>query len=48
MRLAQQEKVSGLRDVLRGGAPMHIAAKIAIADAVELPDERHKGMSGTG
>jgi hypothetical protein len=27
---------------------MHIAAEIAVTNAVELPDERHKGMPGTG
>ena len=46
VRLAQHQKVAGLRDVLRGGAPMHPAAMRLADDAAELPDQRHERVAG--
>ena len=48
MRLAQHQKVTGLRDVLRRRAPMHPAAMRLADDAAELPDQRHQRMAGAG
>ncbi len=43
---AHLEKLAGLRDVLRGGAPVHVAAGVAVAGAVERPDQRHQWVAG--
>ena len=48
VRLAQHQKVAGLRDVLRRGAPMHPAAMRLADDAAELPDQRHERVAGAG
>ena len=41
---AQVEQFARLRDVLRGSAPVDIAAGVPFADAVKLPHHRHKRM----
>ncbi len=43
---AYLKELAGLRDVLRGGAPVHIPARVAVAGAVERPDERHQRVAG--
>ena len=48
MGLAQHQKIAGLGDVLRGGAPMHPAAMRLADDAAELPDQRHERVAGAG
>ena len=46
MGATQQQELTGLRDVLRRGAPVHVAAGVALTDAVQLPDQRHERMAG--
>ena len=46
--LAQHQKVAGLGDVLRRGAPMHPAAMRFADDAAEFPDQRHDRVAGAG
>ena len=46
MGLAHLKELAGLRDVLGRGAPVHVAARVAVAGAVELPDERHQRVAG--
>ena len=48
VRLAQHQKIAGLGDVLRGGAPMHPAAVRLADDAAEFPDQRHERVAGAG
>ena len=46
MRLAQLQDVARLGDVLRGRSPVDVAAGVALAEPVELPDERHQAVPG--
>ena len=46
VRAAHLEELAGLRDVLGRGAPVHVAARIALVRAIELPDQRHQRMTG--
>ena len=46
MGATQEEELTGLRDVLRRGTPVHVAAGVAVAHAVQLPDQRHERMAG--
>ena len=46
VRPAHEQELSRLRDVLRRRAPVHVAARVSVADPVELPDERHQRMTG--
>ena len=48
MRLAQDQQVAGLRDVLRRCAPMHPAAMRLADDPRQLPHQRHDRMAGAG
>ena len=48
VRTAQLQDVAGLGDVLGGRAPVRVAAGVALAEAVELPDERHDRVAGDG
>ncbi len=41
-----QQKLSGLRDVLRRCTPVHVAAGVTVAHPVQLPDQRHQGVPG--
>ena len=43
---AHEEELAGLGDVLGRRAPVHVSARVALADAVELPDQRHERMAG--
>src|SRR5206468_4403270 len=43
---ANLEKEAGLRDVLSRGAPVHVPTGVALARAVQRPDERDDGMAG--
>ena len=45
---AHLEELAGLRDVLGGRAPVHVAAGVALAGAIERPDQRHQRMPGAG
>lgn len=47
VRAADDEELAGLRDVLCRRTPVHVAARVAAADPVQLPDQRHQGMAGT-
>ena len=42
---AHLEELPGLRDVLGGGAPVHVAAGVALARLVERPDQRHERVA---
>ena len=42
------QELAGLGDVLGGRAPVHEAARVALAGAVELPHQRHERMAGAG
>jgi len=44
--MAQHQQVTGLGDVLRGGAPMHPAAMRFAHDAAEFPDQRDDRVAG--
>ena len=46
MRSAQLQQVPGLRDVLRGRAPVRVVARITLAEARQLPDQGNQGMPG--
>jgi hypothetical protein len=46
MRLAQDDEVAGLRDVLRRRAPMHPAAMRLADDPRQFPDQRHNRVAG--
>jgi hypothetical protein len=46
MRLAQYQKIAGLGDVLRRGAPMHPAAIGPAGDPGQFPDQRHDRVAG--
>src|SRR6266581_1994755 len=46
VRSAYLEELAGLRDVLGRGAPVHVAAGITLADAIQRPDQRHQRMAG--
>src|SRR5258705_443861 len=46
--LAQHQKIAGLGDVLRRGAPMHPAAVRLADDAAELPHQRDQRVAGAG
>src|ERR1041384_1432541 len=46
MRLAENEEVAGLRDVLRRRAPMHPAAMRLANDPCQLPDQWHDRVAG--
>ena len=45
---AHLEELTGLGDVLGGGAPVHVAARVALAGPIQLPDQRHQRMPGAG
>ena len=45
---ADLEELAGLGDVLGGGAPVHVAARVALAGPIELPHQRHERMPGAG
>ena len=45
VRVAQHQDVGRLRDVLRGGAPVHPAAVLPADHPGELLDERHQGVA---
>ncbi len=42
------EELAGLRDVLGRGPPVHVAAGVAFAGAIQLPDQRHERMPCAG
>ena len=46
MRLAQLQDVARLGDVLGGRSPVDVAAGVALAEPVELSDERHQPVPG--
>ena len=46
VRLADLQQVARLGDVLRRGAPVDVAAGIALAEPVELPDQRDQAVPG--
>src|SRR5207248_4920826 len=48
VRLAQDEEVAGLGDVLRRGAPMHPAAMRLADDPAQFPDQWHDRVAGAG
>ena len=43
---AHLEELAGLGDVLGRRAPVHVAARVALAGAVELPHQRHERVAG--
>jgi len=42
VRSTQQDQLAGLRDVLCGRAPVDVAAGVALADAIEFPNDRYQ------
>ncbi len=48
VRLAQDQQIAGLGDVLRGGAPVDPAAVRVADDAAEFPDQGDDGVAGAG
>ena len=48
VRAAQLEHIAGLCDVLRRRAPVRVAACIARANPIQLPDQRHQRVTGHG
>ena len=46
--LPKLEQLTGLGDVLGSRAPVNEAASVAVADAVQLPDQRYEAVTGPG
>ena len=45
---SREEQLARLRHVLGGRSPVHVAAGVARAGAIELPHQRHQRMPGLG
>ncbi len=45
---AHEEELPCLRHVLGGRPPVHVAARVALAGAIQLPHQRHQRMPGLG